>query len=108
MSEPMQPKRFLPPDGANEFDVDDVEAYIRATVRYALAYVTDLDEIDDFVAQGLLINEEVLRERRPDESFLQALAAKLPNALRDYWRTQHPEVRRNTRARYRAAARGEE
>lgn len=100
-------KRFLPAGAANEDEIPDVEAYVRATVRHALPWVTNEDEITDLVAQGLLIAEEIRREA-PLGEFQQALAARLANRLRDYRREQYPEVRRNTRAKYKAAAAGEE
>jgi hypothetical protein len=100
--------RFLPRGSADERDVEDLEGYIRATVRWAMPHVTDRDETADLVAQGFLIAENIQRETELNESFRQALAARLANQLRSYWREQHPEVRRNTRAAQRAAERGEE
>src|SRR5262249_46139565 len=74
----------------------------------ALPRVTQLDEIEELVAQGFLIAEEIQATTPIGESYRRALAARLANRLRDFWRQQHPERRRNTRARRQAAARGEE
>jgi hypothetical protein len=91
-----------------ERDLPELEAYIRGTIRRAMRHVDDPDEIADLVQQGFLIAEEIQREIALGDSLRQALAARLANRLYDYWRLQHPEVRRNTRARRRAAERGEE
>jgi DNA-directed RNA polymerase specialized sigma24 family protein len=91
-----------------ERDVGDVRQYVRGTVRRCFPSVVDPLEIEDLVQQGCLIVEEALREVSIGDSFRQGLAARLANGLYDYWRLQHPEVRRNTRAEQKAAARGEE
>jgi hypothetical protein len=101
-------RRLLPPASANERDVDDLEVYVRATIRWAMPHVTDPNEIADLVAEGFVIAEEIQRGTALDSSFRQALSARLANKLRDYHRAQHPEVRRNTRAKRKAAERGEE
>jgi hypothetical protein len=100
-------ERFLPAGSTSERDVVDVEAYVRATIRRALPQVDSQDEIDNMVNQGLLIAEEITQRTPLGASFRQALAAALANELHDYWREQHPEVRRNTRAQRRAAQLGE-
>jgi hypothetical protein len=100
--------RFLPPGTTNERDLPDLEAYIRGTIRKGLPQVTEAHEIADFVAQGFLIAEEIHAKTPLGDSYHKALAAQLANRLLDYWREQHPEVRRNTRAARKAAERGEE
>jgi hypothetical protein len=50
------------------------------------------------VNEGFLIVEETLPKTDFGDSFMRALSARLANRLRDYWRRQHPEYRRNTRA----------
>jgi DNA-directed RNA polymerase specialized sigma24 family protein len=91
-----------------ERDIGDVRQYVAGAVRHIFPFVVDQYEIEDLVQQGCLIVEEALREVPIGDSFRQGLAARLANGLYDYWRLQHPEVRRNTRAERKAAARGEE
>jgi hypothetical protein len=125
-------KRFLPPDGAADHNVPDLEAYLRGVVdgvftpaRYS---TMEDDERVELVAQAMLIAEELQRAFVPGKGFIverrdedgkvlghntftdyrRALAANLGYDLVDYWREQHPEYRRNTRAERAAAARGEE
>lgn len=65
------------------------------------------DEYLELVAQGILEAEEIRREA-PLGGYRQALAAGLANRLRNYYdREMHKEVRRNTRAKAKAAAAGE-
>jgi hypothetical protein len=90
----MSDYRLLPLGSANERDVADLEGYIRKTIWKAMPQVTDTDELTDLVAQGFLIAEEIQAKTGLGESFRQALAARLANRLRDYWRLQHPEYRR--------------
>jgi hypothetical protein len=101
-------RRFLPPGEANERDLEGVEARIRRTIAKVFPRIPAADEIADLVAEGLVIAEEIQREVGFGESVKQALDARLANRLRDYRRAQHPEVRRDTRARRKAAERGDE
>jgi hypothetical protein len=75
-------------------DIDDLRAYVHEIVK---AITKEERELEELVAEGITLAFERYSRLAP-ESLRQSLSSWLESRLRDHWRKQHPEWRRNTRA----------
>jgi hypothetical protein len=75
-------------------DIDDVAAYVASVV---LTITREESEFEEFVSEGNALAYERYASLAPGESLERALSHWLESRLRDHWRKQHPEWRRNSR-----------
>jgi DNA-directed RNA polymerase specialized sigma24 family protein len=76
-------------------DINDLRAFVHKIAR---TITDDEDELEELIDEGIALAWKREKERGPRESLQQTLAGWLESRLRDHWRTQHREWRRNSRA----------
>jgi len=76
-------------------DIADLHAYVRKIAQTITQNEDDLEELAD---EGIALAYQRQTQLEPGESLQQALSSWLESRLRDHWRKQHPEWRRNSRA----------
>ena len=75
-------------------DIDDLAAYVASVV---LTITREESEFEEFVSEGIALAYERYRALPPGSGLQQSLSFWLESRLRDHWRKQHREWRRNSR-----------
>jgi hypothetical protein len=76
-------------------DINDLRAFV---AKIARAISDDPSELEELVDEGIVLACEREKTCQPQQNVQKALNGWLELRLRDYWRKQHPEWRRNSRA----------
>jgi DNA-directed RNA polymerase specialized sigma24 family protein len=76
-------------------DIDDLHAFVGKIARSVTQHESDLEELTD---EGIVLAAERYAQLMPGDSLQKSLTGWLEFRLRDHWRIQHRELRRNSRA----------
>ena len=76
-------------------DINDLNAFVRKIARTITQNEFELEELVD---EGIALASERYTELAPGESLQEVLGGWLGYRLRDHWRKEHRDVRRNSRA----------
>lgn len=76
-------------------DINDLHAFVRRIARSITQNESDLEEL---IGEGTVLAVKRSKELTPGDGLQKSLTGWLEFRLRDQWRKQHRELRRNSRA----------